>query len=171
MINTDVVIVGAGPCGLFQVFELGLLGLKAEVVDSINYPGGQCAELYPDKPIYDIPAVPMCTGQELTDLLLKQIEPFEPGMHLGQEVQVVRRQDDGTFFVETSKGTQFNAKAVVIAAGVGSFQPRPLRVPDAESYEDKSLHYRVRDPGPVSYTHLTLPTSSVMCRSRWSPYH
>ena len=156
MINTDVVIVGAGPCGLFQVFELGLLGLKAEVVDSINYPGGQCAELYPDKPIYDIPAVPMCTGQELTDLLLKQIEPFEPGMHLGQEVQVVHRQDDGTFFVETSKGTQFNAKAVVIAAGVGSFQPRPLRVPDAESYEDKSLHYRVRDPGQFAGKRLLI---------------
>jgi thioredoxin reductase (NADPH) len=156
VINTDVVIVGAGPCGLFQVFELGLLGLKAEVVDSISYPGGQCAELYPDKPIYDIPAVPMCTGQELTDLLLKQIEPFEPGMHLGQEVQVLQRQDDGTFLVETSKGTQFNAKAVVIAAGVGSFQPRPLRVPDAESYEDKSLHYRVRDPGQFAGKRLVI---------------
>jgi thioredoxin reductase (NADPH) len=146
LINTDVVIVGAGPCGLFQVFELGLLGLKAEVVDSIRYPGGQCAELYPDKPIYDIPAIPVCTGQELTDALLKQIEPFSPGMHLGQEVQVLQRQDDDTFFVETSKGKQFNAKAVVIAAGVGSFQPRALRVPDAESFEGKSLHYRVRDP-------------------------
>jgi thioredoxin reductase (NADPH) len=148
--------VGAGPCGLFQVFELGLLGLKAEVVDSINYPGGQCAELYPDKPIYDIPAVPMCTGQELTDLLLKQIEPFEPGMHLGQEVQVLQRQDDGSFFVETSKGTQFTAKAVVIAAGVGSFQPRPLRVPDAESYEGTSLHYRVRDPGQFAGKRLLI---------------
>ena len=146
MINTDVVIVGAGPCGLFQVFELGLLGLKAEVVDSIRYPGGQCAELYPDKPIYDIPAIPVCTGQELTDALLKQIEPFSPGMHLGQEVQVLQRQDDDTFHVETGKGTQFNAKAVVIAAGVGSFQPRPLRVPDAESFEGRTLHYRVRDP-------------------------
>ncbi len=146
MINTDVVIVGAGPCGLFQVFELGLLGLKAEVVDSIRQPGGQCTELYPDKPIYDIPAVPVCTGQELTDALLKQIEPFRAGMHLGQEVRVVERRDDDTFFVETSKGMQFNAKAIVIAAGVGSFQPRPLRVPDAEAYEGKSLHYRVRDP-------------------------
>ena len=146
MINTDVVIVGAGPCGLFQVFELGLLGLKAEVVDSIRQPGGQCTELYPDKPIYDIPAVPVCTGQELTDALLKQIEPFDAGMHLGQEVRVVQRRDDGSFFVETSKGTQFGAKAIVIAAGVGSFQPRPLRVPDAEVYAGKSLHYRVRDP-------------------------
>ena len=146
MIHTDVVIVGAGPCGLFQVFELGLLGLKAEVVDSIRYPGGQCTELYPDKPIYDIPAIPVCTGQELTDALLKQIEPFDAGMHLGEEVQVVKRQADDTFFVETSGGTKFNAKAVVIAAGVGSFQPRQIRAANAESFEDKSLHYRVKDP-------------------------
>jgi len=146
LIHTDVVIVGAGPCGLFQVFELGLLGLKAEVVDSIRQPGGQCSELYPDKPIYDIPAIPVCTGEELTAALLKQIEPFSPGMHLGQEVQVLRREDDDTFFVETSKGMQFKAKAVVIAAGVGSFQPRPIRVPNAEQLEGKSLHYRVRDP-------------------------
>jgi thioredoxin reductase (NADPH) len=146
VINTDVVIVGAGPCGLFQVFELGLLGLKAEVVDSIRQPGGQCTELYPDKPIYDIPAIPECTGDELTEALLKQIEPFNCGMHLGEEVQVVRRQDDDTFFVETSSGKQFTSKAVVIAGGVGSFQPRPIRVPDVDDYTDKSLHYRVRDP-------------------------
>ena len=146
MIHTDVVIVGAGPCGLFQVFELGLLGLKAEVVDSIRRPGGQCSELYPDKPIYDIPAIPVCTGEELTTALLRQIEPFGAGMHLGQEVQVLRREDDGTFFVETSKGTQFSAKAVVIAGGVGSFQPRPLHLPNADEFAGKSLHYRVRDP-------------------------
>ena len=146
MIQTDVVIVGAGPCGLFQVFELGLLGLKAEVVDSIRQPGGQCSELYPDKPIYDIPGIPVCTGEELTESLLKQIEPFSPGFHLGEEVQVLQRNDDDTFFVETSKGTQFTAKAVVIAAGVGSFQPRPLHVPGAEDFAGKSLHYRVRDP-------------------------
>lgn len=146
MIKTDVVIVGAGPCGLFQVFELGLLGLKAEIIDSIRQPGGQCTELYPDKPIYDIPAIPECTGDELTEALLKQIEPFGCGMHLGEEVQVVRREDDDTFFVETSAGKQFNAKAIVIAAGVGSFQPRPIRVPNADDFTDKSLHYRVRDP-------------------------
>jgi len=146
LIHTDVVIIGAGPCGLFQVFELGLLGLKAELIDSIRQPGGQCSELYPDKPIYDIPAIPVCTGEELTAALLKQIEPFSPGMHLGQEVEVLRREDDDTFFVETSKGTQFKAKAVVIAAGVGSFQPRPIRVPNAEEFEGRSLHYRVRDP-------------------------
>jgi thioredoxin reductase (NADPH) len=146
VINTDVVIVGAGPCGLFQVFELGLLGLKSEVIDSIRQPGGQCTELYPDKPIYDIPAIPECTGDELTDALLKQIEPFDSGMHLGEEVQVVRRQDDDSFFVETSSGKQFTSKAVVIAGGVGSFQPRPIRVPNIEDYADRSLHYRVRDP-------------------------
>ena len=147
MITTDVVIVGAGPCGLFQVFELGLLGLKAEVVDSIRQPGGQCTELYPDKPIYDIPAVPVCTGEELTAALLKQIEPFGCGMHLGEEVAVVRKNDDDTFFVETGAGTQFIAKAIVIAAGVGSFQPRPIRLPGVDEYAGKSLHYRVRNPG------------------------
>jgi thioredoxin reductase (NADPH) len=146
VIQTDVVIVGAGPCGLFQVFELGLLGLKAEVIDSIRQPGGQCSELYPDKPIYDIPAIPVCTGQELTDNLLKQIEPFHCGMHLGDEVTIVRRQDDNTFLVETAGGKRFSAKAVVIAGGVGSFQPRPLRVPHAEEFDNISLHYRVRDP-------------------------
>jgi len=146
VIQTDVVIVGAGPCGLFQVFELGLLGLKAEIVDSIRQPGGQCTELYPDKPIYDIPAIPLCTGDELTENLLQQIEPFGCGMHLGEEVAVLERQSDDTFRVETSAGKQFSAKAVVIAGGVGSFQPRLLRVPNAENYVDSSLHYRVRDP-------------------------
>lgn len=145
MINTDVVIVGAGPCGLFQVFELGLLGLKAEVVDSIRQPGGQCTELYPDKPIYDIPGIPVCTGDELTDSLLKQIEPFNAGMHLGQEVAVVREEGDG-FYVETDKGTKFNTKAVVIAAGVGSFQPRPLRAAGIEELGPDAVQYRVRDP-------------------------
>ncbi len=146
MIKTDVVIVGAGPCGLFQVFELGLLGLKAEIIDSIRQPGGQCTELYPDKPIYDIPAIPICSGEELTEALLKQIEPFDCGMHLGEEVTVVRRNDDDSFHVETNAGQQFQAKAVVIAGGVGSFQPRQLRVPEAESFAGKSLHYRVQDP-------------------------
>ena len=146
MIDTDVVIVGAGPCGLFQVFELGLLGLKAEVIDSIREPGGQCAELYPDKPIYDIPAVVVCTGEELTQLLMQQIEPFDCGMHLGEEVTVVQKQDDDTFLVETSAGKQFNAKAVVIAAGVGSFQPRPLRAKGLEALAEGTVHYRVRNP-------------------------
>lgn len=146
MISTDVVIVGAGPCGLFQVFELGLLGLKAEVIDSIREPGGQCAELYPDKPIYDIPAVLVCTGEELTQLLLQQIKPFNCGMHLGEEVVTVQRQDDDTFLVETSAGKQFNAKAVVIAGGVGSFQPRHLRAKGLEVLSADTIHYRVKNP-------------------------
>jgi len=132
---------------LFQVFELGLLGLKAEVVDSIRQPGGQCTELYPDKPIYDIPAVPVCTGEELTQAILQQIEPFGAGMHLGEEVRAVQRQDDDSFLVETNAGTQFSSRAVVIAGGVGSFQPRMLRIANAEDFRNTSLHYRVRDPG------------------------
>ena len=146
MIDTDAVIVGAGPCGLFQVFELGLLGLKAEVIDSIRQPGGQCTELYPDKPIYDIPAIPVCSGEELTNALLMQIEPFNCGMHLREEVSVVRKISDDLFHVETNAGTQIQAKAVVIAGGVGSFQPRQLRVPGAEDFAGKTLHYRVQDP-------------------------
>jgi len=146
LITTDVVIVGAGPCGLFQVFELGLLGLKAHVVDSIRQPGGQCTELYPDKPIYDIPGIPVCTGEELTQGLLKQIEPFEAGMHLNEEVTVVRKDGDNAFHVETSAGTQLNAKAVVIAGGVGSFQPRQMRVPGVDDFQAKNVHYRVQDP-------------------------
>lgn len=146
MIHTDVVVVGAGPCGLFQVFELGLLGLRAEVVDSIRQPGGQCTELYPDKPIYDIPGIPVCTGEELTRNLLKQIEPFHCGMHLGEEVTVVRANDADTFHVETDKGTRFTAKAVVVAGGVGSFQPRQLRVPGIEAFEGSTVHYRVAKP-------------------------
>lgn len=156
MINTDVLIVGAGPCGLFQVFELGLLGLKAHVVDSIRQPGGQCTELYPDKPIYDIPGIPVCTGEELTAGLLKQIEPFEAGMHLNEEVNVVRKDGENGFFVETSAGTRFNAKAVVIAGGVGSFQPRQMRVPGVDDFQAKNVHYRVQDPGRFSGKRLAI---------------
>ncbi len=156
MIKTDVVIVGAGPCGLFQVFEVGLLGLKAELVDSIRQPGGQCTELYPDKPIYDIPAIPVCSGEELTEALLKQIKPFNCGMHLGEEVTVVRKNDDDSFHIETSKGTEFQAKAVVIAGGVGSFQPRQLRVSGAEDYAGNTLHYRVQDPSQFTGKKLAI---------------
>ena len=156
MIQTDVVIVGAGPCGLFQVFELGLLGLKAEIVDSIRQPGGQCSELYPDKPIYDIPGIPVCSGQELTDALLKQIGPFDCGIHLNQEVTVVTKIEDESFQVETSAGTRFRSKAVVIAGGVGSFQPRPLRVHGAEEYAGKTLHYRIQKPGQFSGKKLVI---------------
>jgi len=146
VISTDVVVVGAGPCGLFQVFELGLLGLKADIVDTLRQPGGQCTELYPDKPIYDIPAIPVCTGDELTNALLRQVEPFGAGMHFGEEVTVVEKREAGHFYVATRNGKEFEAKAVVIAGGVGSFQPRQIRVADAENYAGKSLHYRVKDP-------------------------
>jgi thioredoxin reductase (NADPH) len=145
-VETDAVIVGAGPVGLFQVFELGLLEVKAHVIDSLAYPGGQCIELYPDKPIYDIPAVPVCTGKELTDSLLKQIEPFGATFHFGQEVTTVEKQDDGRFYVETSKGTKFLTKTIFIAAGVGAFQPRTLKVDGIEAYDGTQLHYRVRNP-------------------------
>ena len=160
VIETDAVIIGAGPVGLFQVFELGLLEIKAHVIDSLGAVGGQCVELYPDKPIYDIPAVPSCTGQELTDNLLKQIEPFEPTFHLGQEVVKVQRRDDGRFDVATTAGTEFITKTIFIAAGVGSFQARTLKVDGIDVFEGSQLHYKVKDPAqfegknPVSYTHL-----------------
>ncbi|EHP42257.1 thioredoxin reductase [Cupriavidus basilensis OR16] len=145
-LEIDALIVGAGPVGLFQVFELGLLEIKAHVIDSLKVVGGQCVELYPDKPIYDIPAVPICTGQDLTDNLLKQIEPFEPTFHLGQEVAVVERREDGRFFVETSLGTRFITKTIFIAAGVGSFQPRTVKVDGIDKFDGKQLFYRVKDP-------------------------
>jgi thioredoxin reductase (NADPH) len=155
-IETDAVIVGAGPVGLFQVFELGLLEIKAHIVDSLAYPGGQCIELYPDKPIYDIPAVPVCTGKELTDNLLVQIEPFGATFHLGQEVTVVRKEADGRFFVETSKGTRLLTKTVFIAGGVGSFQPRLLRLDGLERFEGTQLHYRVRNPAQFAGKNLVI---------------
>jgi thioredoxin reductase (NADPH) len=142
----DVVIIGAGPCGLFQVFELGLLGISAHVVDSLPHPGGQCIELYPDKPIYDIPAIPVCSARELVDRLLQQVKPFHPRMHLGQEVTELS-QRGGRFELRTSAGTVFDAGTVVIAAGVGSFQPRRIGLEGSESFEGRSIHYRVRNAG------------------------
>jgi thioredoxin reductase (NADPH) len=143
-IQTECVIIGAGPVGLFAVFELGLLGMKCEIVDSLAHPGGQCTELYPDKPIYDIPALPVCGAQELVDRLLQQIRPFHAGMHLGQEVVSLERQPQGRFALETSAATRFDAGSVIIAAGLGSFQPRRLMVPEAERFEGRQIHYSVR---------------------------
>ncbi len=145
-IETDAVIIGAGPVGLFQVFELGLLEIKAHVIDSLPIPGGQCAELYPDKPIYDIPAIPVCTGQELTNNLLKQIEPFSAQFHLGQEVTSLEQQDDRRLKLITSLGKEFISKTVFIAAGVGAFQPRTLKLDGIEAFEGKQLFYSVKDP-------------------------
>ncbi|HVW69164.1 MAG TPA: NAD(P)/FAD-dependent oxidoreductase [Steroidobacteraceae bacterium] len=144
-ISTEVVIIGAGPCGLFQVFELGLLGIKAHLVDSLAHPGGQCTELYPEKPIYDIPALPVCGAQELVDRLMKQIEPFNPTFHLGEEVIAFERQENGRFLLSTTVGTTFDAGTVVIAAGVGSFQPRRIGIDGAEAFEGTTLHYRVKN--------------------------
>jgi thioredoxin reductase (NADPH) len=143
-IAADVVVIGAGPAGLFQVFELGLLGIKSHVVDTLKHPGGQCAELYPDKPIYDIPALPVCGAQELVDRLLQQIKPFGAQFHLGEEVSALMKREDGTFALETAAGTRFIARTVVIAAGLGSFQPRRLMVEGSEAFEDRQIHYRVR---------------------------
>jgi len=144
VIQTEVVIVGAGPCGLFQVFELGLLGIKAQLVDSLAHPGGQCTELYPEKPIYDIPALPVCGAQELVDRLLQQIRPFGAGMHFGHEVTGVAKREDGRFDVVTAGGLQFDAGAVVIAGGVGSFQPKKLGVEGLDAFEGSHVFYRVQ---------------------------
>lgn len=145
-IQADAVIIGAGPVGLFQVFELGLLEVKAHVIDSLPEAGGQCVELYPDKPIYDIPAIPVCTGRELTNNLLKQIEPFGAQFHLGQEVSTLEQQADGRFLIGTSKDKHFLSKTVFIAAGVGAFQPRILKLDGIEAFENKQVFYQVKNP-------------------------
>jgi thioredoxin reductase (NADPH) len=143
-ISTEVVIIGAGPAGLFQVFELGLLGIKAHLLDSLPTVGGQCTELYPDKPIYDIPALPICGAQELVDRLLQQIKPFNAEFHLGEEALTVQKQPDGRFRVATNAGTVFDAGAVVIAGGVGSFQPRHLGLEGVSAFEGTQVHYKVK---------------------------
>ena len=145
-IQTDALIIGAGPVGLFQVFELGLLEIKAHIIDSLPEAGGQCIELYPDKPIYDIPAIPVCTGRELTNNLLKQIEPFAAQFHLGQEVTELQVQADGRFLVSTSKDEYFLSKTIFIAAGVGAFQPRTLNLEGLDVFLDQQVFYRVKDP-------------------------
>jgi len=140
----ETVIIGAGPVGLFQIFELGLLGINAHIIDSLAQAGGQCTELYPDKPIYDIPALPICGAQELIDRLLEQAKPFHATFHQGQEVTEVQPLEDGKFHVATAAGTRLIAGAVVIAGGVGSFQPRRLALPGVEEFEGRQVHYRVK---------------------------
>ncbi|MBX8800769.1 NAD(P)/FAD-dependent oxidoreductase [Bacillus subtilis] len=144
VIRTDVVIIGAGPVGLFAVFELGLYDLKCHLIDILDRPGGQCAELYPEKPIYDIPAWPEISGQMLTDKLMEQIKPFSPQFHFNRMVTKLERLEDGSFHVETDEGEVFETKVVVIAAGGGSFQPKRPPVPGIEEYEGKSVYYAVR---------------------------
>jgi thioredoxin reductase (NADPH) len=143
-IVTDVVIIGAGPVGLFAVFELGLLDIKCHLIDILDKPGGQCAELYPEKPIYDIPAFPEISGQELTNNLLQQAEPFGPTYHYNQMVTELEKQEDGSYIVKTDDNQTFKCKVVVIAAGGGSFQPKRPPVPEIENFENKSVFYAVR---------------------------
>ena len=143
-IKTDVLIIGAGPVGLFAVFELGLLDVKAHLVDILDKVGGQCAELYPEKPIYDIPGIPLITGHGLTDALMEQIKPFKPTFHLGEMVTTIENVGDPLFHVSTDAGKTFECKAVVIAAGGGSFQPKRPPIPGIEPYEEKSVFYAVR---------------------------
>ena len=143
-IVTDVVVIGAGPVGLFAAFELGLLDLKCHFIDILDRPGGQCAELYPEKPIYDIPGFPVVTGQDLVDNLMAQIAPFAPEFHFNRMVNSLIKKEDGTFVLETDADETFHAKVVVIAAGGGSFQAKRPPVADIEQYENKSVFYSVR---------------------------
>ncbi len=142
--SPDVLIIGAGPVGLFAVFELGLLGLRARLIDTLDRPGGQCAELYPEKPIYDIPGAPVITGQELTDRLMQQAAPFDPEFRLGQRVESLTRRPDGRFQLVTDAGEVHVAPVVFIAAGAGSFTPRRPRIEGISPYEGRSLFYAVR---------------------------
>ena len=142
--KTDVIIIGAGPVGLFAVFELGLLDMKCHLIDILDVPGGQCAELYPEKPIYDIPAIPVCTGQELTNKLLEQIQPFEPIFHLGQMAESIVKSEDGNWIVTTDSNVSLEAPVIVIAAGGGSFVPKKPPLKDIEEYEGSSVFYSVK---------------------------
>ena len=144
MIKTDVVIVGAGPTGLFCAHQLGIIGLKCEIVDNLDKIGGQCIELYPDKPIYDIPAVPECTGEELTNNLLEQIKPFNFNFHLNDRVQELKQVNEN-WLVKTTKGKEFTAPNVVIAGGVGSFEPRKFPTKSAEKFDGISVLYSIKD--------------------------
>ena len=144
MIKTDTLIIGAGPVGLFCVHQLGIIGLTCEVVDNLDKIGGQCIELYPDKPIYDIPAVPECTGEELTNNLLEQIKTFKTNFHLNERVEEIK-QDEKKWLIKTNKGTQFETSSIIIAAGVGSFEPRKFSTKEIEKYEGKQILYSVKD--------------------------
>jgi thioredoxin reductase (NADPH) len=155
-IDTDALVIGAGPVGLFQVFELGLLGIHAHVIDALPYPGGQCIELYPDKPIYDIPGTPRTTGRELVDRLLAQIKPFGADFHLGQQVSTLQAQADGRFGVATTGGQRFLAKTVFLAAGVGAFLPRQLKVDGLAAFLGSQLFYHVADAAAFAGRHLVI---------------
>ena len=144
MIKTDVLIIGAGPTGLFCAHQLGIIGLNCEIVDNLDKVGGQCIELYPDKPIYDIPAIPECTGEELTNNLLKQIEPFKVKFHLKERVEELKK-DENRWHVKTSGKITFDVAAIIIAGGVGSFEPRKFPLKECEKFENDSLYYSIKD--------------------------
>ena len=146
MITTDIIIIGAGPTGLFTVFEAGLLKLKCHLIDALPQPGGQCSELYPKKPIYDIPAYPEILAGDLTDKLLEQSKQFEPGFTLGERAETIDKQDDGSFTVTTNKGTQHKAPIVAIASGLGSFEPRKPQLENITRFEDKGVEYMIKEP-------------------------
>ena len=146
MIKTDILIIGAGPTGLFTVFEAGLLKLKCHLIDALPQPGGQCSEIYPKKPIYDIPAFPEILAGDLVDNLMKQIEPFQPGFTLGERAETIEKQEDGSFIVTTNKGTQHQAPIVAIAGGLGSFEPRKPPINNIAHFEDNGVEYIIRDP-------------------------
>ncbi|WP_335964965.1 NAD(P)/FAD-dependent oxidoreductase [Galbibacter sp. PAP.153] len=146
MIKTDILIIGAGPTGLFSVFEAGLLKLKCHLIDALPQPGGQCAEIYPKKPIYDIPAYPEVLAGDLVANLMKQIEPFEPGFTLGERAETIEKQNDGSFIVTTNRGTKHHAPVVAIAGGLGSFEPRKPQLDNITNFEDNGIEYIIRDP-------------------------
>ncbi|WP_103072454.1 NAD(P)/FAD-dependent oxidoreductase [Aquimarina sediminis] len=146
MIKTDILIIGAGPTGLFTVFEAGLLKLKTHLIDALPQPGGQCAEIYPKKPIYDIPGFPEVLAGDLVDNLMEQIKPFEPGFTLGERAETIEKLEDDTFLVTTNRGTKHNAPVVAIAGGLGSFEPRKPPIPNIADFEDKGVAYIIRDP-------------------------
>ena len=146
MITTDILIIGAGPTGLFAVFEAGLLKLKCHLIDALPQAGGQCSEIYPKKPIYDIPGFPEVLAGELVDNLMEQIKPFQPGLTLGERAQTIEKLEDGSFIVTTNKGTKHHAPIVAIAGGLGSFEPRKPLLDDLTKYEDKGIAYIIKDP-------------------------
>ena len=146
MIKTDILIIGAGPTGLFTVFEAGLLKLKCHLIDALPQPGGQCSEIYPKKPIYDIPAYPEILAGDLTHKLMEQCKQFEPGFTLGERAETIDKQEDGTFIVTTNKGTKHHAPVVAIAGGLGSFEPRKPIIDNISDYEDKGVEYIIKEP-------------------------
>ena len=146
MIKTDILIIGAGPTGLFTVFEAGLLKLKCHLIDALPQPGGQCSEIYPKKPIYDIPAYPEILAGDLTEKLLEQIKSFQPGFTLGERAETIEKLADDTFIVTTNKGTKHHAPVVAIAGGLGSFEPRKPPIPNISNFEDTGVEYIIRDP-------------------------